>query len=491
MAAGKIILAIIFVLSGLMLSVVLHNLRAAPLQQAASQVDVCTWKDCKSGAASYSQDDHSNVSGANSCQAPLEAAGLRGTFYYDGTGDPSWMAAVSSAGHEVGSHLTNHTLNCTTPPSCIPDCTPQSLWQTPYTTTDVTAFRQNQIDPNVTAIEGATGQPVVSMAYPCGSTDAARMTAAQYYFVGARGNYDPYDSNFPWIYDVNQSTPTEYMNLNADTYFSQTLVDRAISQGTWEIVTVHDYCEGISYLSSQRASLWVAPVGEVLKYIRVRDAAQFSNYTRSSSAITFDVIHNLPTITRQTADGAALLPIVYDNAVTLRVQLQSTDTIVRIRVNNSPVTYTDTTLGGVRYVLFDRPLNVNQHVVITVNGPTPTDTQTPTRTPTRTQTPTSTSTPTRTPTYTPTATNTPTPTPTRTPTPTNTATPTPTATNTRTPTPTFTPTPTDTATATATSTSTPTPTPTASLTATATPTFQLVFRPRVYLPVIIIAGSNH
>ena len=81
MSAGKIVLAVTFVLSGLMFSVALHDLQAAPLQQAAAQVDVCTWKDCKSGAASYSQDDSANVTGVYSCRAPLEAAGLRGTFY--------------------------------------------------------------------------------------------------------------------------------------------------------------------------------------------------------------------------------------------------------------------------------------------------------------------------------------------------------------------------------------------------------------------------
>jgi hypothetical protein len=347
---------------------------AAPLGVPASQtgtgVSVCTWLGCKTAAVSYSQDDAGNISGGNSCRPQLEAAGFRGTFYYDGNTTQSWMAAFSAAGHEIGSHLVNHNLNCTMPPSCFPNCTPQSLWQTPYTPADVTAFRQNQIEPNIAAIEAGTGRPVVSMALPCGSTDAARMTASQYYFVGVRGYYDSWDSNFPWIYDTNATTPAEFMNLNADTYFSQTLVDRAISQGTWEIATVHDYCEGIPYLSSKQSSLWVAPVGEVLKYVRVRNAAQFSNYSRAGQIISFDAVHNLGALQRQKVDGTMLAPIVYDNPVTLQVPILASDTVVNVQVNGLAIAYNVQTMAGSQYVLFDTPLNSTRHVVVTVsNGP--------------------------------------------------------------------------------------------------------------------------
>ena len=121
-----------FILSGLLVAVaVLFAVAvrrsdaasaASPALQSAGDVAACTWLGCKPGAASYSQDD-----GLTSCRAPLEAAGFRGTFYYDGSSTLSWFAPASAAGHEVSSHLTNHVLNCTMPPSCYPNCTHQHI----------------------------------------------------------------------------------------------------------------------------------------------------------------------------------------------------------------------------------------------------------------------------------------------------------------------------------------------------------------------------
>jgi hypothetical protein len=161
------------------------------------------------------------------------------------------------------------------------------------------------------------------------------------------------------------------MNLNADLYFSPALVDRAINEGAWEIVTVHDYCEGIDYIKSKRDGLWVAPVGEVLKYIRVRNAAQFSNYSRSGTTISFDAAHNLGTFQRQKADGVALLPSVYDNPVTLQTHILDTDNVLGVQVNGIPVAFSIKTITGTRYVLFDTSLDSTRHVIVTLGGGAP------------------------------------------------------------------------------------------------------------------------
>ncbi|CAG0936972.1 hypothetical protein TFLX_05873 [Thermoflexales bacterium] len=348
-----------------------------PAAQGNAYVEVCTWLDCKTGAVSYSQDDANNIvpysvnTNTNSCQIDLENAGLRGTFYYNGGSSPDWLTTLSDAGHEVGSHLVNHDLNCAMPPACAPTCTLETLLQIPYTITDVNSFRQGQIDPNVAAIESRTGKPVVSMAYACGNADPGRMAAAQSYFAGVRSYYEPlpWGSNLTWIYDVNTPTPDEFMLLNADWYFHQALVDSAVNENGWDIITVHDYCEGINALKNISHTTWIAPVGEVLKYIRVRNATQITNYARSGTSISFDAVHNLPVFQRQQLDGTPLLPIVYDNPVTLRARVPMTANILSVQANGVGITYTVGVVSGTNYVWFNTPLTTSQHIEIEGDAP--------------------------------------------------------------------------------------------------------------------------
>ncbi|MBI5566862.1 MAG: hypothetical protein HY870_18335 [Chloroflexi bacterium] len=347
---------------------------AAPLAAPdANEVTVCTWLGCKPGAVSYTQDD-----GLTSCQPELEAVGFRGTFYYNGTDTLSWFTSLSGNGHEIGSHLAAHDLNCTMPPpSCEPDCTLADLRSQSYVQPEIDGFRENQIDPNVLAIEAGTGQPVMSMAYPCGSTGAARMVASEQYFLGARGYYDPWDgADFPWIIDINAAILPDAMLLNSDLdgVNAVAFIDRAISEGKWAIFTLHDTtgfaCPGLSYIDSRRDSLWVAPTGEVLKYIKVRDAFRFGNYVQTYNTISFDAGHSLSTMQRQTYIGTPLLPIVFDNPVTLNVDVPLNNGVSGVTVDGIPVSYTITgTVGSTHGVLLTTTLEVTRNVAITLTGP--------------------------------------------------------------------------------------------------------------------------
>ena len=340
-----------------------HTNLVGAFEAQAREVDVCTWQGCKAGAASWSIDD-----GNNSCRAELESAGMRGTYFYNGTGTPSWFADYSAAGHEIGSHSVGHPCDV---PACSPNCTPQGLWQIPFTGPEVTAYRQDQLDPNVAAIEAGTGKPVVSMAWPCGCVDARRMTAAAPYFLSVRGYYD-YIAQLTWVQDVNEPTPVEFMNLNSSNSYNQSHIDQAAAEGKWAIVTSHGSCDGISYIGSRQDVLSVAPVGDILKYVKVRDAAQFSNYSRAARTITFDAAHNLTTFTRQQVNTAPLLPIAFDNPVTLKAHILATDNVLSVEVNGVSTSYTVRMLDGARYVVFDTPLNASRHVVITLSKPAPT-----------------------------------------------------------------------------------------------------------------------
>ena len=327
-------------------------------------VDVCTWKGCKVGAESFSNDD-----GSNACRDVLEANGLRGTYYYNGASTQGWFATYAAAGHEIASHTVNHPCNV---PCCSPNCTPETLNQCPFTDTDVTAYRRDELEPNIAAIEAGSGQPVLSLAWPCGCTDPGRMQAASSYYIGARGYYD-YIANLTWLQDVNQPTPVNFYNLNTANAYDQTIIDRAAAEGTWAVVTSHGSCTGIDYMAARQDVLWAAPVGEVLKYIYVRDHTQFSNYSRVGRTISFDAAHTLNPFQRQKLDGTFLTPITFDNPVTLKVHILAPDNVQSVEVDGVSIPFTIRTLDGERYVLIDTPLGTtNRHIQVNLSAPAPT-----------------------------------------------------------------------------------------------------------------------
>lgn len=369
-------LASIVIAFGALLTLAVQHSLAAPLAAPTNEpVSVCTWLGCKPGALSYTQDDASNVFGEFSCRPHLEAAGFRGTFFFDGTSvTTTWMADYVAAGHEIGAHLASHLANSYAP-ACHPNCTLMGLRQTPTTTEAIASFRSDQIDPSVSLIESETGRPVVSMAYPFGAADANRMTAAELYFLGARGYFNPDFANFPWITGVNAATPPDAMLISSDDLSWQTLIQTAINENKWAVLTMHDYCFGIgedgNYLANNADSLWVAPMGEVMKYINVRNNARFGNYVQTYNSISFEAGHSLNTMARQTYTGTALLPIVFDNPVTLVADLPVNNGVGSVTVDGTPVTFAITgSITGTHSVYFTTSLGITRSVAIQLTGPT-------------------------------------------------------------------------------------------------------------------------
>ncbi|MGC2194783.1 MAG: hypothetical protein WA628_08905 [Terriglobales bacterium] len=324
------------------------------------EVGVCKWLGCKQGAESFSVDD-----GYTACRTEMDAAGFRGTYYYPGSETQDWFADYSAAGHEIGSHTADHLCNT---PCCSPNCTQQSLKQCQSTPDQIVSYRQSQLEPNIEAIEVGTGRPVISAAWPCGCTDPGRESAAAAYLLGARGFYD-YVANLTWVEDVNPPDPADMMNLWAAHAYDDTFIDRAASEGKWAIIVSHGDCTGIDYMGQRQDVLWAAPVGQVLKYIKVRDAATFSNYSRSDNNITFDVAHNLGVFQRRKVDGSSFAPIVYDNPVTVMAHVVDVNTVGTVLVDGGPVPFSSKSIQGASYVLFDASLQATRHVVITLGQP--------------------------------------------------------------------------------------------------------------------------
>ncbi len=344
--------------------------------QAAGEVGVCTWYGCKQGAESFSEDDSTNA-----CEPALQTAGMLGTFYVwqysNGLGSsitttqPAWVAQYSALGHEIGSHTVDHPCNT---PCCSPSCTQSILAECPVSPTNVTSYRANELEPNIASIEQATNKPVLSLAWPCGCADPYREQAASYYFVGARGFFDSV-ANETWVDNINPGEPFDWMNLwvalgvePGQTDYDPAVIDNAVAEDGWVIVTTHGDCSEIPYMGQRSNVLWAAPIGTVLKYMKVRDAAIFSNYARTTTSISFNAVHNLPTFQRQKLNGTYFLPVIYDNVVTLMVHVLPTDNVTGVLLDGSPVTYATQAIGGATYVTFDAAL-LNSRSVQVLLGP--------------------------------------------------------------------------------------------------------------------------
>jgi hypothetical protein len=370
---------------GLLTLVALIGITGSVITESAmatsEDVIVCPWLGCKPGAASYSVDDGGTV-GNNE----MVAAGFRGTYYYDGNGanpNPiSNMVAVSNNGHEVGSHLLDHSANCNLPPACTPDtCTPTNLFDPVYiNSTEVTNFRTNQIEPNIQAIESAINKPVITIAWPCGVTDTNRGAAASYYVLSARGYYDFYSNNFTWMMDLSDPTPALPMAINTvDTgHYNISYIKNAINQGKWLIITAHDSTVGLSDISLHLSDLWVAPVGEIYKYIQVRNSSTFQNYSHSTASIAFDAARTVQDFVPQSLGGYPFSAISFDSPVSLMVGLRDTDVVQDVFIDGAPVSsFTYKIFNSTRYLIFNTPLSLaSRHIVVNLLQGTPNETYT-------------------------------------------------------------------------------------------------------------------
>ena len=349
---------------------------AADFIDGSNDVYVCPWLGCKPGAASYSVDD-----GLTSGNNEMVAAGFRGTYYYNGNGTSpnpiSNMVAVSNNGHEVGSHLLDHAANCNLPPACTPDtCSPTNLFSPVYLNpAAVTNFRINQIEPNIQAIESAINKPVITIAWPCGVTDTNRGTAASYYVIASRGYYDPWSNNFSWMLNLSDPTPPLSMAINTiDTgNYNISTIKYAINQGKWLIITAHDSTVGLSDVGLHLSDLWAAPIGEIYKYIQVRNSATFQNYSHTSSSIAFDAARTVQDFIPQSLSGYPFSPITFDNPISLMVGLLDTDVVQNVFIDGVPVSnFSFKIYNSYRYLIFNTPLSLApKHVVVNLSQGTP------------------------------------------------------------------------------------------------------------------------
>ncbi|MDZ4701895.1 MAG: polysaccharide deacetylase family protein [Rhodothermales bacterium] len=236
------------------------------------------WPDGVQAAVSLSFDDarHSQVDVGT---AVLDRHGVKATFYLVPSRAAErlegWKAAVA-AGHEMGNHSINHP------------CTGNFVWIGDNANEAYTMDRmRDELVEASRQIEAMLGVAPVSFAYPCGMTFIGRGASTQSYvplidelFLTGRGWLDE-GPNDPLFADMAQLLGQEMDGKD----FSQieTLIDFAKSHNSWVVLAGHEIGTGgnqttqipmleelMAYAADPANGVWLAPVGEVARYIESR-----------------------------------------------------------------------------------------------------------------------------------------------------------------------------------------------------------------------------
>lgn len=267
-------------------------------------VKVEHWSGGKSGAVTLSFDD--SLPGHWSHASPiLQEAGLRGTFFViTDTVDWDGARAAASLGHEIASHSTA-----------------DATLKDDAAAADKMAASHEAIESEIGTV--LPGYQCHTIAWPYGARrlDVINDPANPEWFIAARGagntllaansvnaadttlwwKYGQGDKGMDHFYVIGDALMTTGTSLT--TYENQ--LDLVESTGGWTVFTYHGIETGgyqnISAAAftqqaaavAARDNLWVAPFGDVVRYIRQRDAATVTVIENTGQRIELTVTDDL------------------------------------------------------------------------------------------------------------------------------------------------------------------------------------------------------
>ena len=312
---------------------------------ASNRVSVAKWKDDKKSAMSVWIDDSDNV-----MYTELNNAGFKGTYALMGPGtQASLFATYHNAGMELGSHTETHP------------CNPLGGEE-----------RRFQIETNLANILVSTPQTqqrLTSFAWPCGAVTTREKLWASDYFLISRG----YNHN-----QLEDTTPKDFMDVKSFNSHEhapfppadlETVVDDAIAQGKWANLVFHRFNNddgAVAYAVGK--DIWVGTGGDVTRYILQRDRTILTNYSQTSSRISFDcrrlTIPASPIRSFETSFNT-------NDTVTFKVSVTNLPPVAGVQVNGYPVAFTVRTAGSATNLVFDALVSSTlKKVLITLsNGP--------------------------------------------------------------------------------------------------------------------------
>ena len=293
---------------------------------------VATWQGFRQAAISYTFDD--NCPNQLPVAIPLfNEFGFRTTMFVPSDWIKDWSALQTAAdqGHEIASHTVTHT-NLGTLTAA------QQLIE----------FKNSQESINA----HIKGHSCTTIAYPYCVPGNDSLCAS--FYIAARhcqGYIEP-------------KTPADFMKISSLTTGSvssiQTVgdfnnrVQKADSLKGWCVFLIHgiDNDGGYSptqstvlrahlnYVKEQNNTYWVAPFGDVVRYIKERNAALIHELSNKSTAITLQVTDKL--------DNA-----VYNYPITIRRALPKHWTSATVTQNGKKVEAKISKKGALKYITFD------------------------------------------------------------------------------------------------------------------------------------------
>ncbi len=247
--------------------------------------EVATWKGFAQAAVSYTWDD--NTPKQLTDALPLyDLYGFKVTFFTITSTNPNWngLKMAQNNGHEIASHTVTHTaLN---------------------TLTDSTQeVEQKKAKEEINAQLSTNN--CTTVAYPYCAAGNKSITGK--YYISARGCSGV----------IENKTPADFLNVSSIICGTQGAVrmasqfngvaNNAATSNGWVVFLLHginndggyspvdsaDLRIHLQYMNASRDKYWVNTYGNVVRYIRERDAAAVTELSNTDSLIVFSVTHNL------------------------------------------------------------------------------------------------------------------------------------------------------------------------------------------------------
>ncbi|HXR03771.1 MAG TPA: polysaccharide deacetylase family protein [Verrucomicrobiae bacterium] len=310
-----------------------------PLVSSAGSVqapyEIGTWEGFRPAAISYTFDD--NLPNQYAIAVPMfHQAGFTMTLFtvinYWTTFTWSQAQTAASYGDEIASHTVTHTSLNTVSATQL---------------TNELANSQSAINSHI------TNESCVTLAYPNCAVPANEALVAQYY-IGARGCSGQLVS----------STPSDFMNIssfvlgNTGSYTTgasiDSLANNAAAAKAWCVYLIHELDSGsgysplpstalqasVDYMRTNQDKFWVETFGNVVRYIKERNASSVAETTNSNNSITVQVTNSLNNS-------------IYNYPITLRRPLPAGWPAVAVSQNNQPITAKFVTVNSTNFVMFD------------------------------------------------------------------------------------------------------------------------------------------